>query len=258
MRGKRGRPPKPLQAEEPSPSTARGLRPRRNVKPRVRDSGDEDVESPTRDPPKPSRKRKRGSVTSTRGRGRGRGGGARGGRGDRGGRRPAASKAVVYDDHESEEEDDAVSLRSEEDEYVEEEPQSEEDEALKDESDCLEEDVLDEVEDDDASYCTESSFRSQSTHASTPGKGDTVVSAVVPCLYTQGRCKKKTPTCCRRRFLTSVGSSRVIVQNGECTMYEHRPQSSVLLQVDRICISIPARFVAVTASDNTPRRAPPK
>lgn len=189
MRGKRGRPPKPLQAEEPSPSTARGLRPRRNVKPRVRDSGDEDVESPTRDPPKPSRKRKRGSVTSTRGRGRGRGGGGRG-RGDRGGRRPAASKAVVYDDHESEEEDDAVSLRSEEDEYVEEEPQSEEDEALKDESDCLEEDVLDEVEEDDASYCTESSFRSQSTHASTPGKGDTD-RAVVPCLYAQCRCKKK-------------------------------------------------------------------
>lgn len=178
MRGKRGRPCKPLAAEEPTPSTARGLRPRRNLKPRVRDSGDEDVESPTREPPKPSRKRKRGSVTSTRGRGRRRGGGGRGGRGgraDRGGRRPAVPKAVVYDDHESEEEDDAVSLRSEEEEeeYVEEEPPSEEDEALKEESDCLE-DVLDEVaeeqeEEDDASYCTESSFRSHSTHASTPG-----------------------------------------------------------------------------------------
>lgn len=177
MRGKRGRPCKPLAAEEPSPSTARGLRPRRNLKPRVRDSGDEDVESPTREPPKPSRKRKRGSVTSTRGRGRRRGGGGgrggRGGRADRGGRRPAAPKAVVYDDHESEEEDDAVSLRSEEEEeYVEEEPPSEDDVALKEESDCLE-DVLDEVaeeeEADDASYCTESSFRSHSTHASTPG-----------------------------------------------------------------------------------------
>uniref|UniRef100_A0A665UV67 Nucleosome-remodeling factor subunit BPTF-like n=1 Tax=Echeneis naucrates TaxID=173247 RepID=A0A665UV67_ECHNA len=56
------------------------------------------------------------------------------------------------------------------------EPQSEEDEALKEDSDCLEDDVLDAVEEeeeeeeDDASYCTESSFRSQSTHASTPGK----------------------------------------------------------------------------------------
>lgn len=171
MRGKRGRPPKPLQAEEPSPATTRGLRPRRNLKPKLRDSGDEDVESPTREPPKPYRKRKRGSVTSTRGRGRGRGGGAgRGGRGDRGGRRSAASKAVVYDDHESEEDDDAVSLRSEEDEFIEEDPQSEEDEALKEDSDCLEDDVLNEEEEDDASYCTESSFRSQSTHASTPGK----------------------------------------------------------------------------------------
>lgn len=170
MRGKRGRPPKPLQAEEPSPATTRGLRPRRNLKPRLRDSGDEDAESPTRETPKPSRKRKRGSVTSTRGRGRGRGGGGGRGRGDRGGRRTAVSKTVVYDDHESEEEDDAVSLRSEEDEFIEEDPQSEEDEALKEESDCLEDDVLDEEEDDDASYCTESSFRSQSTHASTPGK----------------------------------------------------------------------------------------
>lgn len=170
MRGKRGRPPKPPPAEEPSPTAARGLRPRRNLKPRLRDSGDEDIESPTMETPKPSRKRKRGSAASTRGRGRGRGGGGgRGGRADRGGRRTPASKAVVYDDHESEEEDDAVSLRSEEDEFIEEDPQSEEDEALKEDSDCLEDDVLDE-EDDDASYCTESSFRSQSTHASTPGK----------------------------------------------------------------------------------------
>uniref|UniRef100_A0A3Q3GGT5 Bromodomain PHD finger transcription factor n=1 Tax=Labrus bergylta TaxID=56723 RepID=A0A3Q3GGT5_9LABR len=170
MRGKRGRPPKPLQAEEPSPTTARGLRPRRNLKPRPRDSGDEDVESPTREPAKTSRKRKRGSGTSTRGRGRGRGGGGvgRGGRGGRGGRRAAASKKVVYDDHESDEDDDAVSLRSEEDEFIEEEPQSEEDEGLKEDSDCLEEDVLDGEEEEeeeeveeDASFCTESSFRSQ-------------------------------------------------------------------------------------------------
>ncbi|XP_041856528.1 nucleosome-remodeling factor subunit BPTF isoform X7 [Melanotaenia boesemani] len=170
MRGKRGRPPKPLQPDEQSPATTRGLRPRRNLKPRFRDSGDEDGDSPIRETPKSTRKRKGGSVTSTRGRGRGRGGGGgRGGKGGRGGRRSAAPKTVVYDDHESEEDDDAVSLRSEEEEFVEEEPQSEEDEALKEDSDCLEDDVLDE-EEDVASYCTESSFRSQSTHASTPGK----------------------------------------------------------------------------------------
>ncbi|XP_067334267.1 nucleosome-remodeling factor subunit BPTF-like isoform X4 [Channa argus] len=169
MRGKRGRPPKPLQAEEPSPAVARGLRPRRNLKPRLRDSGDE--ESPTRETPKAGRKRKAGSGTSTRGRGRGRGGGGgRGGRGGRGGKRTPASKTVVYDDHESEEEeDDAVSLRSEDEEFIEEEPQSEEDEALKEDSDCLEDDALDDDE-DVASDCTASSFRSQSTHASTPGK----------------------------------------------------------------------------------------
>lgn len=189
MRGKRGRPCKPLAAEEPSSSTARGLRPRRKLKPRARDSGDEDVESPTREPPKPSRKRKRGSLASTRGRGRRRGGG-RGGRADRGARRPAAPKAVVYDDHESEEEDDAVSLRSEEEEeFVEEEPPSEEDEALREESDCLE-DVLDEVvededgddDDGDASYCTESSFRSHSTHASIPGTSEPSRGVLCLCL----------------------------------------------------------------------------
>lgn len=167
MRGRRGRPPKPLPAtEEPSPVPARGLRPRRNLKPRARDSGDEDIESPKRETPKSTRGKRRGGPGSTsRGRGRGRGGGGRGGRG---GRRTPVSKTIVYDDHESEDEDDAVSLRSEEDEFVEEEPVSEEDEALKEDSDCLG-DALDEG-DDDASHCTESSFRSQSTHASTPGK----------------------------------------------------------------------------------------
>lgn len=168
MRGKRGRPPKPLQAEEPSPVSARGLRPRRNLKPRLRDSGDEDIDSPTRESPKPSRKRKKTTSTaSKRGRGRGRGGCTRRGRGDRGGRRISASNAIVYDDHESE--DDAVSLRSEEDEYPEEDPQSDEDEALKEDSECMEDDGLDDKE-EDGSFCTESSFRSQSTHASTPGK----------------------------------------------------------------------------------------
>lgn len=169
MRGKRGRPPKPLQTEEPSPATTRGLRPRRNIKPKFKDSGDEDAESPSREATKSARKKK---APSTRGRGRGRGGGGgRGARGGRGGRRKAVpkTKTVVYDDHESEEDEDAVSLRSEEDEFVEEEPQSEEDEGLKEDSDCLEDDGLEE-EEDGASFCTESSFRSQSTHASTPGK----------------------------------------------------------------------------------------
>lgn len=168
MRGKRGRPPKPLQAEEPSPSSARGLRPRRNLKPRLRDSGDEDIESPTRESPKPSRKRRKTSTASKRGRGRGRGGGTRRGRGDRGGRRASASNAIVYDDHESE--DDAVSLRSEEDEYVEEDPQSDEEDVLKEDSECMEDDGLGDDEEDDGSFCTESSFRSQSTHASASGK----------------------------------------------------------------------------------------
>ncbi|XP_051905887.1 nucleosome-remodeling factor subunit BPTF isoform X1 [Hippocampus zosterae] len=175
MRGKRGRPPKPLATEEhsPAPATTRGLRPRRNIKPRFRDSGEEDAESPVRGVAKPTRKKKAASVISTRGRGRGRGG--RGRRGARGGRRTPVSKTVVYDDHESDEDDDAVSLRSEEEEPVE-DPQSDEDEALKEDSDCLD-DVLDEQQrqeeeevEDDASYCTESSFRSQSTHASTPGR----------------------------------------------------------------------------------------
>ncbi|KAK5856778.1 hypothetical protein PBY51_008349 [Eleginops maclovinus] len=161
MRGKRGRPPKPLQAEDSSPAATRGLRPRRNIKPRVRGdnhSGDEEAESPARESPK---RRRGGGRSGTTTRGRGRGGRSRG----RGGRRTPVCKTVVYDDHESDEDDDAVSLRSEEEEV--EEPQSEEDEALKDESDCLEEE---DEEEDGGSFCTESSFRSQSTHASTPGK----------------------------------------------------------------------------------------
>uniref|UniRef100_A0A6Q2YEX4 Bromodomain PHD finger transcription factor n=1 Tax=Esox lucius TaxID=8010 RepID=A0A6Q2YEX4_ESOLU len=48
----------------------------------------------------------------------------------------------------------------------------EEEEALNEESDPLEEILED---DDDASYCTESSFRSQSTHGSTPGRRRTRV-----------------------------------------------------------------------------------
>lgn len=79
-------------------------------------------------------------------------------------RRPQTK--VVYDDN-SDEEDDNLSYRSDEDELLDENPSSglEEEEALGNDSDFLEE----LPDDDDASYCTESSFRSHSTHGSTPG-----------------------------------------------------------------------------------------
>uniref|UniRef100_A0AAZ3PFU5 Bromodomain PHD finger transcription factor n=1 Tax=Oncorhynchus tshawytscha TaxID=74940 RepID=A0AAZ3PFU5_ONCTS len=66
------------------------------------------------------------------------------------------------------EEEDNISLRSEEDELLHENPSSDyEEEAVDNESDFLEE-LPDE---DDASYCTDSSFRSHdSTHGSTPGR----------------------------------------------------------------------------------------
>lgn len=82
---------------------------------------------------------------------------------------------MVYDDN-SDEEDDNLSYRSDEDELLNDNPSSdlEEDEALGNDSDYLEELPDDDddgvgVGDDDASYCTESSFRSHSTLGSTPG-----------------------------------------------------------------------------------------
>ncbi|XP_052374990.1 nucleosome-remodeling factor subunit BPTF-like isoform X7 [Oncorhynchus keta] len=162
MRGKRGRPPKTLRMQEPSSEPERGLRPRRELRAKGRGSAEVDFESPKRGNNSSSRGRRK--VGSSRGRGRGRGCGGRGTRGRR-----SIARSVVYDDHESEEDDDAVSLRSEEDELIEEETiTDEEEEALNEESDPLEE-ILEE-DDDDASYCTESSFRSQSTHGSTPGR----------------------------------------------------------------------------------------
>lgn len=79
-------------------------------------------------------------------------------------RRPQTK--VVYDDN-SDEEDDNLSYRSDDDELLNDNPSSdlEEEEALGNDSDYLEE----LPEDDDASYCTESSFRSHSTLGSTPG-----------------------------------------------------------------------------------------
>lgn len=79
-------------------------------------------------------------------------------------RRPQTK--VVYDDN-SDEEDDNISYRSEEDELLNENRSSDlEEEALGNDSDYLEE-LPDE---DDASYCTESSFRSHSTLGSIPGR----------------------------------------------------------------------------------------
>ncbi|XP_058266792.1 nucleosome-remodeling factor subunit BPTF isoform X2 [Hemibagrus wyckioides] len=157
MRGRRGRPPKTLLMQEPSPGPVRGLRPRKGLKGKRRGGSDDEFVTPKRGNPHSSRgKRKSGSAAS-RGRGRGRGAG-------RGRGRRSSANAVVYDDHESEEEEDAVSLASEEDEYMEEEPLSEEeDEVIDNESDYLEE-LPEEEEEDDASYCTESS------HGSTPGR----------------------------------------------------------------------------------------
>uniref|UniRef100_W5N7Z1 Bromodomain PHD finger transcription factor n=1 Tax=Lepisosteus oculatus TaxID=7918 RepID=W5N7Z1_LEPOC len=79
-----------------------------------------------------------------------------------------APETDLAESDDDEEEEDAVSLRSDDDDFVEEEPASEdEEEALDDESDYLEEIGED---DDDASYCTESSFRSHSTYGSAPGR----------------------------------------------------------------------------------------
>lgn len=165
MRGRRGRPPKAQLMQEPSTGPVRGLRPRRGLRAKVKVTSDDDYVTPKRGIHHHStRGRRKARSAVSRGRGRGRGT-ARGR-----GRRNTAS-GVVYDDHESDEDDeDAVSLRSEEEEIIEEpltdeeEEEEEEEEAINDESDYLEE--LDELEEDDASYCTESS------HGSNAGTSD--------------------------------------------------------------------------------------
>ncbi|MBN3276232.1 BPTF factor, partial [Polyodon spathula] len=162
MRGRRGRPPKQALMQEPSPGPVRGLRPRRVLGAKGRGAPEVEIATPRRGNHHSSRgRRKLGSSTASGGRGRGRSGAGRGRR----------TSKVVYDDHESDEdEEDAVSLHSEEDEPVEEEPLSEEEEAaLDDESDYLEE-IGEDEDDDDGSFCTESSFRSHSTYSSTPGR----------------------------------------------------------------------------------------
>jgi len=104
---------------------------------------------------------------------------------------------VVYDDN-SDEEDDNISYRSEEDELLNENRSSDlEEEALGNDSDYLEE-LPDE---DDASYCTESSFRSHSTLGSTPG---TSIS-------------RRDVTDMVDFFMKRSEKASRIVQNGDCT-----------------------------------------
>uniref|UniRef100_A0A8C8DZN9 Bromodomain PHD finger transcription factor n=1 Tax=Oryzias sinensis TaxID=183150 RepID=A0A8C8DZN9_9TELE len=139
MRGRRGRPPKqPAVMREGSPAPLRGCRGGRTRGMRGRGRAST------------------AAAAASRGRGsRGRGRGSRSGRGGRGGVRQPQTK-VVYDDN-SDEEEDNISYRSDEDE-LNDNPSSdlEDDEALGDDSDYLE----DLPDNEDASYCTESSFRS--------------------------------------------------------------------------------------------------
>uniref|UniRef100_A0A8D3CI40 Bromodomain PHD finger transcription factor n=1 Tax=Scophthalmus maximus TaxID=52904 RepID=A0A8D3CI40_SCOMX len=160
MRGRRGRPPKQAAAmREGSPGPVRGSRGGRSRGMRGRGRGRGRARGPSI--------AEAAAASRSRG-GRGRGRGSRGGRGNRGGVRRPQNK-VVYDDN-SDEEDDHFSYRSEEDELLNDNPSSdleeeEEEEALGNESDYLEELPCE----DDASYCTESSFRSHSTLGSAPG-----------------------------------------------------------------------------------------
>uniref|UniRef100_A0A672T9R0 Bromodomain PHD finger transcription factor n=1 Tax=Sinocyclocheilus grahami TaxID=75366 RepID=A0A672T9R0_SINGR len=157
MRGRRGRPPKAQLMQEPTTGPVRGLRPRRGLRAKPKGTCDEDYVTPKRGTHHHStRGRRKAQSAASRARGRGRG--TARGRG-----RPASG--VVYDDHESDDEDeDAVSLRSDEEEYIEErltdeeEEEEEEEEEANDETDYLEE--LDDLVEDDASYCTESSHGS--------------------------------------------------------------------------------------------------
>lgn len=163
MRGRRGRPPKAQLTQEPTAGPVRGLRPRRGLRAKTKGASDDDYVTPKRGTHHHStRGRRKARSAASRGRGRGRGT-ARGR-----GRRSTAS-GVVYDDHESddEEDEDAVSLKSDEEEFMEEpltdEEEEEEEEEANGESDYLEE--LDDLEEDDASFCTESS------HGSNAGTG---------------------------------------------------------------------------------------
>ncbi|KTF79072.1 hypothetical protein cypCar_00039120 [Cyprinus carpio] len=166
MRGRRGRPPKAQLTQEPTAGPVRGLRPRRGLRAKTKGASDDDYVTPKRGTHHHStRGRRKARSAASRGRGRGRGT-ARGR-----GRRSTAS-GVVYDDHESddEEDEDAVSLKSDEEEFMEEpltdEEEEEEEEEANGESDYLEE--LDDLEEDDASFCTESSHGSNAVGRKRP------------------------------------------------------------------------------------------
>lgn len=124
---------------------------------------------------------------------------------------------VVYDDNSDE--DDNLSYRSdEEDELMNDNPSSdlEEEEALGNDSDYLEE-----LAEDDASYCTESSFRSHSTLGSTPGtllckcthSSDAASQYLKVCILFLAQCRKqaalfKMELALRNRPLFTVCSAR--------------------------------------------------
>ncbi|XP_059804287.1 nucleosome-remodeling factor subunit BPTF isoform X13 [Hypanus sabinus] len=171
MRGRRGRPPKTLDA---SPAAGGGgpagsLRYRAAGTGRGRGADRRGNHSSTEAGGRGSRT-PRGGRTATRGRARATVHQQHHQQQRQGGRsRRLTVNKVIYDDHESEEEDE--SLVSEEDEDDDEDERGKEDE---DEQDSDYHQASDEEEeeedDDDASYCTESSFRSHSTYSSTPGR----------------------------------------------------------------------------------------
>ncbi|XP_043941023.1 nucleosome-remodeling factor subunit BPTF isoform X2 [Protopterus annectens] len=161
MRGRRGRPPKQLSALEPAPGPVGGLRSRHRGGARGRGVMEGDALAFRRSITQSPRGRRRVSSTTPSGvRGRSRVYHSSGT--VRVSSRRSISK-VVYDDHES---DDYESVHSEDGEHADHRV-SEEDGLMEDDSDYLE---GMEDDDDDASYCTESSFRSHSTYSSIPGR----------------------------------------------------------------------------------------
>ncbi|XP_032900063.1 nucleosome-remodeling factor subunit BPTF isoform X13 [Amblyraja radiata] len=164
MRGRRGRPPKTLDA---SPAAGGGgpagsLRYRAIGTGRGRGADKRGNHSSTEAGGRGSRT-PRGGKTATRGK-------ARSAVVRQGGRssRLAVNK-VIYDDHESEEDDESLMSEEDEDEEEDEREKVQDDEHDSDYHQASEEEE-EEEEEDDASYCTESSFRSHSTYSSTPGR----------------------------------------------------------------------------------------
>lgn len=163
MRGRRGRPPKTLDA---SPAAGGGgpagsLRYRAVGTGRGRGADKRGNHSSAEAGGRGSRT-PRGGKTATRGK-------ARSAVVRQGGRsRRLAVNKVIYDDHESEEDDESLMSEEDEDEEEDEREKVQDDEHDSDYHQASEEEE-EEEEEDDASYCTESSFRSHSTYSSTPG-----------------------------------------------------------------------------------------